>query len=585
MTLTKPGRLLIAIMAALLVLMTTAALFTPALLAQSDPTVEAAVNAAFTQTAQAGDAVQTQVFQQTVDAAIAATVAAQAAGAQTTPEPAASTAEPIVQEPATAAPAPIVDASQGISALRVLSGHTAAVNAVSLKGEEQVASASSDGTVRVWNLATEDDPLVLDFETGLLDVALNPAADEVIATGDDGQIYRHDVTTGEALPVSDEITVGSDGLDVDALQSQGALVVGFSEDGTQFATFDLGGYLAMWEYPDVTATLYGPFNFALVDFDGNQIAYTLPDTPDTVNVAPLDNINAVTQTFGFQAQFAEPIAFSADGTRLMILGDDGFNRVVDLATGNAISAFEYTGFGLSAFSPDGAVIADGGSDSRISLFNGETGTLLSSAARHTGTVVEVTFNAEGTLMASASEDNTAILWQVGVPGEDTIVAQAGTNDGARDDGLPAGFPPVTEAEVQVAEQVFEGGRMFWVQPVNQIWVMIVDDEGTGSWLVFEDNFDESVDLEEDPDIDPPEGQYEPVRGFGKLWRENTDLRDALGWGVTPEFGYVSSYRYVPGGEVTDDGDYIPGPGYHVLFSLNSEAFRFNENDGTWRLGE
>jgi hypothetical protein len=143
---------------------------------------------------------------------------------------------------------------------------------------------------------------------------------------------------------------------------------------------------------------------------------------------------------------------------------------------------------------------------------------------------------------------------------------------------------VTNAEVQVAEQVFEGGRMFWVQPVNQIWVMVVTGEGQGQWLVYPDNFDEETDPETDPSLVPPEDALiQPERGFGKLWRENPEVRDALGWAVTPEFGYVSQYRYVPGGEIAD-GAYVPGPGFHTLFSLGGELFRFNETDGTWQLG-
>ncbi|MEM6528010.1 MAG: hypothetical protein AAF653_06925, partial [Chloroflexota bacterium] len=538
MTLTKPGRILIAITVALLAVIAMTALFTPVLLAQSDPTVEAAVNAAFTQTAQAGGAEQTQAFQQTVDAALAATVAAQAAGAQptTTPEPEQPITEPTVETAGDAIPAPVVNAAQGISVVRVLTGHTDAVNAVSLKGESRVATAGSDATVRVWDLTTEGEPLVLDFDTSVLDVALNPALDEVIATGTDGQVYRYDTTTGDLL--------GSSPYPLPAdsnLTSEGALIVGFSADGTQFATFDFAGYLAIWENDSDTATTFGPFNFALVDFACSQVAYTTPDAPDTVNIASLDDVEAVVQSFSFGTEFAEPIAFSDDSTRLMILGDDGANRVFDLPTGEELLTFNYTGFGLSAFSPDSSVIADGGSDGRVTLFDGETGSQLLSAARHTATVVEVTFNDEGTLLATASDDNTALLWQVGVAPE-TAVVQGEGDTAEREDGLPSGFPPVTEAEVQVAEQVFEGGRMFWVQPVNQIWVMVVDGEGSGRWLVFDDNFVDGVDLEEDPDVDPPEGQYEPVRGFGKLWRENQDLRDTLGWGVTPEFGYVSSYR-------------------------------------------
>jgi hypothetical protein len=144
------------------------------------------------------------------------------------------------------------------------------------------------------------------------------------------------------------------------------------------------------------------------------------------------------------------------------------------------------------------------------------------------------------------------------------------------------FPTTTINQIAVAEQVFEHGRMFWVEPTQQIWVLVIDGTGRGVWTVYEDTFEEGQP-ESDPSIVAPPDLLQPMRGFGKLWRENPEVREELGWAVTPEFGYVSNYEYHPGGEVVN-GEYVAGPGYHVLFSLYDEAFRFNEADGTWRLG-
>jgi hypothetical protein len=148
--------------------------------------------------------------------------------------------------------------------------------------------------------------------------------------------------------------------------------------------------------------------------------------------------------------------------------------------------------------------------------------------------------------------------------------------------LPPNYPTPVVAQVQIAEQLFEHGRMFWVEPVQQIWVLKITGEGQGTWSSYADTFVEG-EAETDPSLVPPDGRYQPERGFGKLWREAGDLRQELGWGITPEFGYISQYEYHAGGSVDASGQYVRGPGYHIVFSLASELFRLNE-DGTWQLG-
>jgi hypothetical protein len=155
---------------------------------------------------------------------------------------------------------------------------------------------------------------------------------------------------------------------------------------------------------------------------------------------------------------------------------------------------------------------------------------------------------------------------------------------AQPTAAPDPSPTLTVAQVQVAEQVYENGRMMWIQPVQQIWVMVGDSEKGGSWIRYQDTFVEGQDPATDPALEPPPERFQPERGFGKLWRENEDVREALGWAVTPEFGYISQYEYQPGGTLAGE-TFILGDGEHKLFSLNGEPFLFHEDTQTWELGD
>ncbi len=157
--------------------------------------------------------------------------------------------------------------------------------------------------------------------------------------------------------------------------------------------------------------------------------------------------------------------------------------------------------------------------------------------------------------------------------------------------LPENFPTPVLAPLPVAEQVFEHGRMFWLRPNRQIWVMVAspDNPNGGDWYCFNDSFEEG-EQETDPSLVPPADRYQPRRGFGKLWRDNPDLKEALGWGLTPEFELTSNYMYIAGGTM-QNGTYVPGPGEHRLTTLYNETISLFEEQqrgecwpsGTWRM--
>ena len=109
--------------------------------------------------------------------------------------------------------------------------------------------------------------------------------------------------------------------------------------------------------------------------------------------------------------------------------------------------------------------------------------------------------------------------------------------------------PILEG-VPASAQLFEGGRMIWIdlghRSRRMIYVFPGDpiDSAAGledpPYAVFADTWDESQPI--DSGLTPPPNHYEPQRGFGKVWREHPEIREQLGWAITLEQPGTANYQ-------------------------------------------
>ena len=64
------------------------------------------------------------------------------------------------------------------------------------------------------------------------------------------------------------------------------------------------------------------------------------------------------------------------------------------------------------YSPDGSLVASGGGDGIVIVWDAATGEVKWNLAGHTSGIQSVNFSVDGKLLASGSEDNTAKIWDV-----------------------------------------------------------------------------------------------------------------------------------------------------------------------------
>lgn len=95
---------------------------------------------------------------------------------------------------------------------------------------------------------------------------------------------------------------------------------------------------------------------------------------------------------------------------------------------------------------------------------------------------------------------------------------------------PGGEPIASAA----AEQPFEGGVLIWLEATDSIYVFYDDQR----WQRLDDTWSEELP-DSDPSLVPPEGRFQPIRGFGKVWREQPEIRQLLGWALGVELAFES----------------------------------------------
>jgi hypothetical protein len=114
-------------------------------------------------------------------------------------------------------------------------------------------------------------------------------------------------------------------------------------------------------------------------------------------------------------------------------------------------------------------------------------------------------------------------------------------------GGEMGFATVPAWDTWSAWQPFERGMMFWQDNPDEDFVFVLfegDDADHGTWERFVDTWREG-DLERAGYV-APEDLWEPIRGFGRVWREELDGgpggSEVIGWAVVPELGFVGTWQ-------------------------------------------
>ncbi|KAK0512560.1 hypothetical protein JMJ35_004577 [Cladonia borealis] len=245
--------------------------------------------------------------------------------------------------------------------LLALEGHFKPVYGVAFSPDnKQLASASWDNTVRLWDTSTGT---ALQTLKGHLDnvnaVAFSKDGKQLASASDDTTVRLWDIDIGAIL----QTLKGH--LDC-------VLTVAFSPDGKHLASASCDKTIRFWN---------AKTGAALQMLKGHS-----------------DNISAVT--------------FSPDSKQLASASHDMTVRLWDISTGAALLTLEGHLFWVSTvvFSPDGKHLASASYDETIRFWNAKTGAALQTLEGHSKSVKAVEFSRDGKQMASASLDKTVQLW-------------------------------------------------------------------------------------------------------------------------------------------------------------------------------
>jgi WD40 repeat protein/Tfp pilus assembly protein PilF len=287
--------------------------------------------------------------------------------------------------------------------------HHAAFNPDGLR----VVTASRDQTARIWEVATGKS-IILKHEGEVQRAAFSPDGSRVLTTGDDGKARLWDAVTGKPLPL--------------ALQhGKGIVRATFSPDGRRILTASLDHTARMWDA--ATGEPVGrPLKhdeavwYASFSPDGRWIVTASQD--HSARVWEADTGKPIT---GF-LKHGDPVvyaSFSPDSKRVVTAGQDRRARVWVigghlLEMSNREEAdfvppldLEHSHFvHLAVFSPDGRQILTASEDQTAMVWDAATGKPVTPPLKHGSGVQHAAFSPDGRLVLTASMDQTVRVWDI-----------------------------------------------------------------------------------------------------------------------------------------------------------------------------
>jgi len=291
-------------------------------------------------------------------------------------------------------------------------GHTGGVWGCAFSPDGTLlASASDDGTTRLWHLPDGTQRMVLTGHTGgVWACAFSPDGTLLATTSNDGTARLWRVTDGTTTAV----LAGHDGW---------VTCCAFSPDGALLATAAVDGTARLWRVDggDVVRVLTGHRGeiwSCAFSPDGAALATCGHD--GTVRL--WQTAHAEARVLSGHTDGCRSCAFSPDGALLATTYDDGTVRLYRTTSGEEVEVLAGpTGRVYDcAFSPDGAALA-ATSYGTVRLWQVPGGGERAVLTGHTSRVNRCAFSPDGTLLATGSNDQTVRLWHIGTGRQLTLL--------------------------------------------------------------------------------------------------------------------------------------------------------------------
>ncbi|MBA4019282.1 MAG: serine/threonine protein kinase [Pirellula sp.] len=340
--------------------------------------------------------------------------------------------------------------------------HPSGVTSLAAIGTKQAATTCEDGRVRLWTIASGDEPYTLTLPAAkyastcctpdgrylaavdpqtrqvrlydvqekkeLSDPGKQAAADRIVAPWLDGATQDALIWSAVFTPDGASlVTVGGNeallwdratGTRRQTFRPHGAIAgVAYSPDGREVATAGWDGAVKIWDVAAGRAVRKlqgnhtGAVNSIAYSRDGRRLLTAGNDRTARLWDAATGKELA---SFAGHAQRVLHASFDSDGKRIVTASADGTARIWDVATGTSL--YELVGHGravLSAeFSRDGKHVVTAGADDTARVWTTADGKLLETLTGHTAPVTSASFSVDGRRVVTGSRDSGVKLWDV-----------------------------------------------------------------------------------------------------------------------------------------------------------------------------